>query len=264
MIFTALLIRDSAERTAITKIIKDLVSYSSDEEWVYKGFSNAGKLVEYLENSPLIDLMCCEISKGDSRKERASTGTLRTSREGQSGNKVLLEKSISLIESIRRSYKNMQLLLVVDKTVNPMVYMRPSISAQSLLLSPFSPQTAQGVLSEFIQAFLQDRIPDSEDNTSFLVDTREGKTVIPYNQILFFETRGKKICVVTSSEELDFYDTIENISTRLPDYFMRCHRSTIVNKKKIKFITKDSLLLFDDFEVPVSRRYKGDFKDVVI
>jgi DNA-binding LytR/AlgR family response regulator len=98
------------------------------------------------------------------------------------------------------------------------------------------------------------------------VNTRDGKTRIPYRKIAYFEASHKKINVRTGDQEFDFYDSIENLLYMVPDYFVRCHRSYLVNTKKIRKINlSEGLIEMDGGAVVLlSRTYKQDFKRLII
>ena len=63
--------------------------------------------------------------------------------------------------------------------------------------------------------------------------------------------------------ELAFYETIEHLAERLPEQFVRCHRSFIVSKKRIRkvMLSKNLIELEQGMEVPLSRSYKSAFKE---
>ncbi len=87
--------------------------------------------------------------------------------------------------------------------------------------------------------------------------------MFPYDKILFFEANNKKINLRAGNEEYDFYDSIENISHTLPDYFVRCHRAYLVNAKKIRKVKlSDGLIeMGNGVIVPLSRTYKQNVKE---
>jgi len=47
----------------------------------------------------------------------------------------------------------------------------------------------------------------------------------------------------------------------LPDYFLRCHRSYIINLLKVERVCRDSLLLSNGMELPISRNNVRYVKD---
>lgn len=57
---------------------------------------------------------------------------------------------------------------------------------------------------------------------------------IPYCRIVYVDVQMKKITVHTETQEYTYYGTMESIIGDFPDYFMRIHRSTVVNKFFVK------------------------------
>ena len=98
--------------------------------------------------------------------------------------------------------------------------------------------------------------PDREK--MFVLDNQDGRILIEYDAICFFEARNKKIYLNTGKEEYGFYGTIEQLEQELGERFLRCHRSFLVNRGKIErtVLSRNLLLLEGGFEIPVSRTYR--------
>ena len=73
------------------------------------------------------------------------------------------------------------------------------------------------------------------------VKTRGGAYGIPYEEILYLEKAGNKICVHVRNGAFEFCGTMKEVMESLDDRFMRCHRSFIVSL--------DSILLVHNGEV---------------
>jgi DNA-binding LytR/AlgR family response regulator len=103
---------------------------------------------------------------------------------------------------------------------------------------------------------------DETIENSYVVETKDGMTHIPYEQIYFFEAREKKIYVCIGKEAYGFYGTIDKLVEELPSNFVRCHRGFIVNKNRIDrvVLSQNIIYLEDGFDVPLSRSYKPLFK----
>ena len=69
----------------------------------------------------------------------------------------------------------------------------------------------------------------------------------------------------TVNQEYEYYDNFENVSSFLPDYFLRTHKSFLVNMNNVKNIDfKDLWLSFKDGAVAyISRGYKKDVEEYV-
>lgn len=172
-------------------------------------------------------------------------------------------QELEQLRRFRRSCEVAMMMLITDASVSPLEYLRPGVNPDSLLLRPVSGQKLKAVNGEFLHSFF-DRLGDRDMGGNFVVDTREEKMLIPYSGIYYFEARDKKLFVRTKSEEYAFYGTIEGLGNQLPETFRRCHRSYIVNLRKIRrVVSADNLIELEGrIGVPISRSYKAAFKEL--
>ncbi len=81
---------------------------------------------------------------------------------------------------------------------------------------------------------------------------------IPYGDINYFESGGKKVALhlIKGQEKYTFNEKLDSISQHLPEFFLRCHQSYLVNMNMIKkFDVKNHVLtMINDDEVWISRR----------
>ncbi|MBD5486328.1 MAG: LytTR family transcriptional regulator [Lachnospiraceae bacterium] len=212
----------------------DHAAYLSDEYWNIMPAQTREQAVQHGEMTPLLNTACMDI-----------TG----------------EGDISCVEDFRRKYKEMSLLLIADTSISPMSYVRPGIMASSLLLRPCGDEEIGRVMKEFLTAYME-RFETGQ--SSFVVETREGKLHIPFDKIYYFEAREKKLHIQTDREEYGFYGTIDKLEEELPVHFMRCHRSFIVNTRKIEKIvlSQNIIYLAEGRDVPLSRSYKAALKEL--
>ncbi len=224
------------ELEEINKVIKDIIATAMDEPcYICKCYSGS-EVATILQNLEILDLTCFDIT--------GESGILHT-------------------EGIRKRYLNAEILLLADTKMSPVIYMRPSIMASSLILKPFTVADTQ-VLQEFVDAFIEKRLEKSNDKI-FALETQEGIINIPFLKIFYFEAKNKKVSVRLRNEEYTFYDTLDNLEKQLPDNFLRCHRGFIVNTLKItKLLFAQNLIILEkDFNIPVSRSYKGTIKGIM-
>lgn len=175
---------------------------------------------------------------------------------------VTPEGAIGAAEDIRRMHEASPILILAGMDISPMLYLRPSIRASSLLLKPFTPQQAEMVLRELMQEI---RRSGGEGETgNYVIETKQEKILIPYNDINFFEARDRKIYLCTKVRRIPFYSTLEQLGGELPEQFIRCHKGFIVNSRQIESIdfTQNTIHLRDGFQIPVSRSYKSAIREL--
>ena len=227
---------DTEELKEIKGISKDLAARMSEDQWSMEQFTNLQKLSQYIEEKPLMDMLLYDVEE---------------------------KKALEYLQQIRKEYQMTPIMLLADIKTSPMEYMKPGIRASSLLLRPWTGTQAKEVLQEFISEYL--KMVAREKNTgtaAYVIESKEGRISIPYEQIYFFEAREKKIYVCAGKEEFGFYHTIDKLSEELPEQFIRCHRGFIVNAEKIRkiMLSQNIIYLEDGFDVPLSRSYKSVLK----
>ncbi len=209
----------------------------SDEDWEFYLFGSVVELANYVNKSENLDLVCIDINN---------------------------DIEVSMAELIRKSYEQSVILIITDTSVSPTKYMKPSIMAASLLLRPFAKEQVSKTISDLFE-FIKHSKP-TDENDSFVVKSKSEHFFVPYDRIIYFEAREKKIFLNTLQKEYGFYDTVEQLMSKLPDYFVRCHRGFVINSKKIKKIalSENAIYMQNDVMVPLSKSYKSKIKELKV
>lgn len=205
-----------------------------DEKWKIKDCLRTGQLKGWMENAPDFDVVYLDVTMTD---------------------------AISIAEKIRKENKNTIFLLIADTSISPVTYLKPSIQAASLLLRPFQNDQVETAVADTWNLYMEQNLSDEETIQAM---NDEEKIRIPYPKISYFESCNKRVCLTVENQTYSFSDTLGNIEKRLPDYFVRCHRSFIVNRRKIKeiYLSQGEIILEDDTSVPISRSYKPVIKEL--
>ncbi len=107
-------------------------------------------------------------------------------------------------------------------------------------------------LEETILRLYEDAISDNEK----FVKLGNGKQLLNANDILYIEKNKAKATIHTTYSDLQVYGTFDNISNCLPDYFIRCHKSYIVNSKKITQVDNHKNVFYiNDEEIHFSKKF---------
>ncbi len=173
-------------------------------------------------------------------------------------------RDINALRGLRKADDSAFLMLLTSSSVSPMNYLKPGLSPDALLLRPFGQKEFDQVNEELFDSYME-KLDAEQKNTFFMIRTREENCRIPCSKILYFEANNKKITVRVESEEYEIYDSIENIQGTVPQYFVRIHRSYLVNSKKIRRarLTEGMIELEQGVVVPVSRTYKQKLKELL-
>jgi two-component system, LytTR family, response regulator len=78
---------------------------------------------------------------------------------------------------------------------------------------------------------------------------------IPVSEILFIEGMKQYIKIQTTTTKYIHLESLNRFHEKLPTYFLRVHKSFIINKTRIEKFQKGNLFLAN-FTVPVSRGFK--------
>ena len=222
--------RVDSELDEIYVISKDLAAIMTEDRWNIEILNSADKVKSYLAKDSILDAVCFDIS---------------------------MEDGIALLEKVREKNRSAYILLIAGTDISPSIYIKPTIMPSSLMLRPLSSEIIKQEIKLMINFF------DSTETDMFVLKDKDGKNRIPFNKILYFEAREKKIYACTASREYAFYDSMEKLTEKIPEYFYRCHRGFIVNSKEIikVSISNNTIFLKDDYRIPLSRSYKGFFKE---
>ena len=226
---------DTKELIRLNEISKRVSSVESEDEWKFILAQTIDRMMLLLDSNPVVDFACVDVT---------------------------LDRGIIGAKRLRSTNSNTQLLIIADTKISPTDYISPDIMASSLLLRPFDNTIARQVLTSMMRSYLSKFAQKKDSEEVFIIDNRDGRQIIPYSLISCFEARNKKIAVVADGKEYYFYDTIDNLEAELPDTFLRCHRSFIVNGNRITNIVRSQNIIYlDNGEtIPLSRSYKEVFK----
>lgn len=85
---------------------------------------------------------------------------------------------------------------------------------------------------------------------------------IPYDEITYFEGRGRKVCLHCEEKEFEFYEKISAVARNLDGtLFCRIHVSFIVNMDKIREICETEVIMENGERLPISKAYRRDVRE---
>jgi len=86
---------------------------------------------------------------------------------------------------------------------------------------------------------------------------------IPYEDIVYIESLSDYIKVVTIKDQIMSKEKISNLASRLPEIFLRIHRSFIINTDRIKSISSDEVTV-DNINLTIGRSYRKAVKESLV
>lgn len=169
------------------------------------------------------------------------------------------EKSgIDLAEYINKNHKIPHIFLtsITDKHVlNTLKYLNPS----SILIKPFNKHELNAILSlvkhqiEQQEKFIS---PSDPIKDSLFIKYKNEHVRIQYSDILYLKSNDVYIILKTKhNKTFQFRGTLETYSKKLNNYFVRIHRSFIINTEHIDKVYKEHLLINEDI-IPIGNTYR--------
>ncbi|MBR5319284.1 MAG: response regulator transcription factor [Peptococcaceae bacterium] len=109
----------------------------------------------------------------------------------------------------------------------------------------------ESLLSVLLEKAQQKRFLATDEK--LLIQQKGIVHAISFRDIFFIESVGHQLIIHTSESKIICYEKIDDMKQRLPEHFLQCHKSYIVNMQIIRRIEKNKIILQHDKEIPVSK-----------
>lgn len=118
------------------------------------------------------------------------------------------------------------------------------------ITKPVDPDVFRTVLSDAF-CFLTDR------RRVFSFHIERTHYHIPFQEIMYFESHLRQVCLHTDRREYTFYGKLRDLPELLnPVFFIRTHASYIVNLEYVHSISDTEIALHSGIRIPVSKKYR--------
>lgn len=91
------------------------------------------------------------------------------------------------------------------------------------------------------------------EEQKLLVQQKGVLHAIPLRKIYYLESRGHQVTVHTAEDRILCYDRLESMKDRLPEHFLQCHKSYLVNLDNVRRVERNRMVLKNEEEVPISK-----------
>lgn len=102
---------------------------------------------------------------------------------------------------------------------------------------------------------------DRSRRGSLLVRSGSSLVQVVPSKILYVESDRRKVRIHEQARTIETYAKIDDIQRRLPEQFVRCHKSFLVNMDCIAELRASDLVLANGEEIPVSQRRRRALLD---
>lgn len=120
---------------------------------------------------------------------------------------------------------------------------------------------------------LEERFPYALDKTlSYLqkypklkIQKKNKMFILNQDEIMYFERDLRVTHIVCKNQRLTITERLDDLISRLDNkHFVRCHRSYIINIRYLQEYSYNSLVMKNDYTIPVSRRYQNELKSFLL
>ena len=107
---------------------------------------------------------------------------------------------------------------------------------------------------------------DISDNETKFVRLDNNKTIIKQDSIQYIQKEGMKVIFHTDTRNYETYNSFKKILPQLPEQFIQCHKSYIVNTQKVTDIDISNNTIFlgnnENAKCFIGPKYKNKFMEV--
>ncbi len=91
------------------------------------------------------------------------------------------------------------------------------------------------------------------------------KTIINQDEVNYIKRDGMKLVFCTDTQEYETYSSFNKIKNCLPENFVRCHKSYMVNLKRISNINsnKNTIIFSPNESCSIGAKYKNEIMEVL-
>ncbi len=168
-----------------------------------------------------------------------------------------VEGCIDLFRRVMARNRDSYALLCLHESSSLDTVLSSCMRPAGILMLPLRDELARASLRRILRDYESLYGQTSED--SYMV-ANSGGTVrrIPYKDIIYLEAQNKLLRVCTAHQAITVRASLNNLAETLPEDFMRCHRSYIVNKTCLESFNAPEMTacLTSGEQIPVSRSYK--------
>lgn len=138
------------------------------------------------------------------------------------------------------------------------------LNAVDYLVKPITLQRFIESVNRVIESNNESTNSSSTENKKdfMMVKTEHRLQKINYADILYFKGMGDYVSIVTTNERIMTLENMKSFAEKLPDSFIRVHKSYIISIDKIMFIERNRIGIQDEL-IPISATYQEGFWEVM-
>ncbi len=200
-----------------------------DASVVFKS-DNADDILNYIENN-VTDVLMLDIN-------------LKSSMSG-----------LELAEEIRKRKKNAYIIFTTGHLEYAMVAYK--YKTFDYLAKPITSDRLEDTITRLFE--------DVNESSKKYIKIDNKNTIIDESEIQYIKRDGMKLVFHTSSRDYDTYSSFNKFQERLPNTYVRCHKSYIANLNQIKDVepVTGTITFKDGNTCDIGPKYKKEFMEVL-
>ena len=121
------------------------------------------------------------------------------------------------------------------------------------------------IIEERLEETILRLMDDIKHTPSKFIRLNNNKTIINQDEINYIKKDGMKLVFCTDTRTYETYSSFNKIQDCLPENFIRCHKSYIVNVKNISDINsnKNTILFAPNESCSIGAKYKNEIMEVL-
>ncbi|MDE7424827.1 MAG: LytTR family DNA-binding domain-containing protein [Lachnospiraceae bacterium] len=162
----------------------------------------------------------------------------------------LVEKSgIWLGNMIREEFSDFRTAIVYISYEKNYALQLFQTQPKDFLVKPVYQEDVQRVIKRYLRE-------NQSKKLQFLFKKGHKYCNMPYEDILYFQSVGRKIRIVAREEEEEFYGKLEQIKEQLPQQFIQIHKSYLVNENYIREYMYENVIMCNEEKLNISKPYR--------
>lgn len=156
-----------------------------------------------------------------------------------------LPKGIEIVNKYQRYFSRAQVIYMSElEHYTPLIY---ETDHTFFLPKPFVQQDVNTALACALNHLSEN------NNNSLPVKIGTSVRLIKYADILYIESQRRKLRIHTPNEVIDIYGSLSTMAASLPDQFIQCHKSFIVNLDYAVELQKEGFIMASGEKIAVSQ-----------
>ncbi len=162
---------------------------------------------------------------------------------------------VTLAKKIRESNSQVQIVFITG--ISDFIAEGYEVSALHYLMKPVKEDKLFEVLSKAVEKL-------GQVEKTLLLNINKENTIVAIKDIKYIESLDHYVNINTLDNTYKIKMSLSDIEKELDQSFIRCQRSFVVGLRYIKKTTKNSVILTDDTEIPISRgMYKTINEEII-